>query len=76
MGEVINFRDYQEEPDIFAMNAEELEAYLQQLRERIAELDQKEPRNMMSEAYEAWGELHEELEDMVDEVLDLLDDCR
>ena len=76
MGEVINFRDYQEEPDIFAMSAEELEAYLQQLRERFAELDRKEPRNMMSEAYEAWGELHEELEDMVDEVLDLLDDCR
>lgn len=76
MGEVINFRDYQEEPDIFAMSAEELEAYLQQLRERIAELDRKEPCNMMSEAYEAWGELHEELEDMVDEVLDLLDDCR
>lgn len=74
MGEVINFRDFQKEPDVFSMNAEELERYLQELRERIAALDLQEPENMMSEAYEDWGELHEELEDLVDEVLDLQDE--
>ena len=29
---------------------------------------------MNSEAYQAWGELHEELEDLVDDVLDRLDE--
>jgi len=76
MGDVIKFPDDRKEPDILSMNVEELEHYLQKLREKIAELDQQEPDNMMSEAYEEWGELHEELEDLVDEVLDLLDERR
>ena len=32
----------------------------------------KEPKNMNSEAYETWADRHEELEDQVDEILELL----
>lgn len=49
-------------------------AYLEQLRDKIAALDESEPKNMNSDAYEAWGEEHEALEDLVDEVLDRLDE--
>ena len=55
------------------MDREELLAYLEALKERIAELDEAEPEDMESEEYEVWGEKHEELEDLVDEVRDLLD---
>ena len=43
-------------------------------RARIEDLDAAEPKNMNSEAYEEWGDLHEELEDLVDDVLDRLDE--
>ena len=33
----------------------------------------REPEDMMSKAYERWGERHEALEDELDELLDLLD---
>lgn len=60
--------------DIDAMTVEELREYLTALRERISELDAQEPADMESEEYEEWGEAHEELEDLVDEVLDRLED--
>ena len=47
---------------------------VEQLRERIEQLDAAEPKNMNSEAYEEWGDLHEELEDLVDDVLDRLEE--
>lgn len=72
MGEILNFQSPDKEPE--EMNREELKAYLARLREQLAELDQREPKRMGSEAYEAWGERHEELEDLVDEALDLLDE--
>ena len=61
-------------PDIEAMDREELQACLQEVRERIADLDEREPADMNSEEYEAWGERHEELEDLADEILDRLDE--
>ena len=60
-------------PDIEAMDREELQACLQEVRERIADLDEREPADMNSEEYEAWGERHEELEDLADDILDRLD---
>lgn len=72
MGEILNFQSPDKEPE--EMNREELKAYLARLREQLADLDQQEPKRMGSEAYEAWGERHEELEDLVDEALDLLDE--
>ena len=61
-------------PDIEAMDLEELQACLQEVRERIADLDEREPADMNSEEYEAWGERHEELEDLADEIMDRLEE--
>lgn len=75
MGTLIDFEDFRpEEPDIDTMDRSALHAYLEQLRARIAALDETEPKNMNSEAYEEWGRLHEELEDLADDVLDRLDE--
>ena len=75
MGTLIDFEDFRpEEPDIDTMDPAALRAYLKQLRARIAALDEAEPKNMNSETYEEWGQLHEELEDLADDVLDRLDE--
>ena len=74
MGQIIDLSTYFEEPDIDSMDKDALRAYLKELRIRIEELDEKEPRSMNSEAYEDWADRHEELEDLVDEVLDRLDE--
>lgn len=66
--------DMAEEPEIDEMTPQELDAYMAELQERIAALDAKEPRNMNSEAYEAWADAHEELEDLLDDVLDRLEE--
>ena len=75
MGKVIDFNQFRnEEPDLDSMDKEALLTYLEQLRAQIEELDAAEPKNMNSEAYEEWGDLHEELEDRVDDILDRLDE--
>ena len=61
-------------PDIEAMDREELQACLKEVRERIADLDEREPADMNSEEYEAWGDRHEELEDLADEITDRLEE--
>lgn len=71
MADIIDFNAYRDPSD---MTKEELLAYLEQLREQIAALDEAEPEDMESEEYEVWGEQHEELEDLLDEALDLLED--
>ena len=75
MGKIIDFNQYRsEETDLDSMDKDGLLAYLDQLRTQIEELDAAEPKNMTSEAYEEWGSLHEELEDLVDDILDRLDE--
>jgi len=74
MAEIIDLKDYLEEPDVETMDRSALLDYLKDLQSRVAALDAKEPRNMNSEAYEIWADQHEELEDLVDEVLDRLDE--
>ena len=74
MGQIIDLKDYFSEPDLDAMDRDALREYLKELRFRMEELDEKEPRNMNSEAYEEWGDRREELEDLMDEILDRLDD--
>ena len=61
-------------PDIEAMDREELQACLQEVRERIADLDEREPADMNSEEYEAWSDCHEELEDLADEIVERLEE--
>ena len=73
MAEILNFEAYRDPKD---MTREELTALLDQLRAEIAELDAAEPEDMESEAYEEWGDAHEDLEDQVDEILDLLESLK
>ena len=51
------------------MRPERLDA----VRLLISRLDEEEPADMDSEAYDAWGDRHEELEDLVDEIRDRLE---
>ena len=51
--------EFPQAPDVQTMDAPALTAYLEQLREKIAALDEAEPKNMNSDAYEEWGEEHE-----------------
>lgn len=77
MAEIIDLNPYfEDEPDIQAMNAKQLHVYLKALKERIAEMDEREPKNMESEEYEDWAEAHEELEDEADEILERMDELK
>lgn len=71
MADIIDFGAYRDPAD---MDKAELLAYLDMLRGQIAELDEAEPADMESEAYEEWGQRHEDLEDLVDDVLDRLEE--
>ena len=53
---------------------ESLLARLAELRQQVDFLDANEPEDMESEAYEHWGDTHEELEDKIDEIQELLDE--
>ena len=72
MAQIIPFPADAEEPELEALSREALLALAQELREKLAELDAREPEDMMSKAYERWGERHEALEDELDDLLDLL----
>ena len=61
-------------PDTETMDREELKACLQEVRERIADLDEREPGDMESEEYEAWGDRHEEFEYLADDLIYLLEE--
>ncbi len=61
-------------PDLDAMDRAELLDYLATVRQWIAGLDGEEPEDMDSEAYDAWGDRHEALEDLADDILDRLDE--
>ena len=74
MAHMIDFSEYAEELDLGGMDRETLGRYLETIRERIARLDEQEPEDMNSEEYESWGQRHEELEDLADEILDRLDE--
>lgn len=69
MAEIIDF-----EADMDEMDREALLALREGLEMKLAELDAREPGDMQSEAYEQWGERHEELEDLLDEVMDRLEE--
>ena len=74
MAEIIEFPVQNGAEDTDELSREELLTLLERLRAEIAALDEKEPKIMNSEAYETWADRHEELEDQVDEILDLLED--
>ena len=61
-------------PDIGAMDADTLKQYRRETEQTIRDLDALEPGSQTSEAYELWADLHEDLEDVLDEILDCLED--
>ena len=73
MAQIVPFPADAGESSLESLSREELLALAQELREKLAALDAREPEDMMSKAYERWGERHEALEDELDDLLDLLD---
>ena len=73
MAHIIDFPQLPDWEDLEAMGRQELLRCLETVREQIARLDEEEPEDMESEAYDAWGDRHEELEDLADEIADRLE---
>ena len=63
-----------EEPDIDEMTVEELQEYQAQLKQQIADLDENKPEDQESEEFNDWADAHEELEDLLDDVIDKLEE--
>ncbi len=55
------------------MGPEELQQARQQVEKAIDRLNRLEPRNEHTDAYDQWAQLHEDLEDVLDDILDSLD---
>ena len=51
----------------------QLRNLLTEVREKLRQMDEIEPADMDSEAYETWTDVHEQMEDLQDEILDVLD---
>lgn len=62
-----------EEKDMSSMSAAQLWAYLEELREELAAMDDEEPEDETSEEFVEWAERHEELEDLADEAVERLE---
>lgn len=56
------------------MPREGLETLLERLGEALHRLDNLEPDDEESEEFEAWADTHEEIEDWMDDIRDLLED--
>ena len=61
-------------PEVADMNPEELRQYWQEIKDKIADLDEEEPEDMDSEAYDDWADRHEMLEDIRDEIEERLEE--
>lgn len=62
-----------EEDDFDEMDREELEARLEELREKRDELDNEEPDDIDSEAYDDWEERCEEIDEKIEELEEVLE---
>lgn len=63
----------EEAPDPDELERQELERCRLQTQQMIDALNALELRSEKSEAYDHWAELHEDLEDLLDEILDCLE---
>lgn len=70
---MLNFNPI-EYPDLDSMTAEQLRACQKETQKQIEALDAQEPADMESEAYEIWGDAHEMLEDILDDIQDRLEE--
>lgn len=73
MANIIDFPQLPDWEDLETMSRQELLNCLETVQEQIARLDEEEPEDMDSEAYDDWGDHHEELEDLADEITDRLE---
>ncbi len=73
MANIIDFPQLPDWEDLETMSRQELLNCLETVQEQIARLDEEEPEDMDSEAYDDWGDRHEELEDLADEITDRLE---
>ena len=72
---IIQFNPQQmAEIELFLDTLPELEQMRNKVQSLIDRLDALEPQNENSEAYDDWADLHEDLEDVLDEILDMQDE--
>ena len=76
MDKIIPFPQEEEYLDPEEMTVPEREELLEDLNAQLAELDAREPKSNSGDDFEAWAEEHEDLEDAIDEILDILDEKR
>ena len=74
MADIIELSGYLDQPDWESMDREELVRCRDNVRARLELLEEREPQDMESQAYQDWGERHEALEDLADELWDRLDE--
>ncbi|MBQ2968135.1 MAG: hypothetical protein IJE10_08470 [Clostridia bacterium] len=60
-------------PDFASMTKEELVEYKGRIIDKIHALNEKEPKRK-GEAFDKWEALHEELEDLRDEIAEIIDE--
>ena len=63
----------EQEGDIYQMTLPQLQAHYEAMQRELMALDAREPDPRDEEAYEAWADEHEELEDYLDEILDRME---
>ncbi len=61
-------------PDFADMTLAELQEYHKRISDKIHAMDASEPKQKSGDKREAWEELHEELEDIRDEVAEVIDE--
>ena len=74
MAEMYEFDAFSLEDDFTGLSREALLERLRAVRALLDQLAAEEPEDMDSEDYEQWGDRHEALEDLSDEIEDLLDE--
>ncbi|MBQ7039215.1 MAG: hypothetical protein IJN39_01465 [Clostridia bacterium] len=60
-------------PDFEYMTKEELIEYNERVTEKIRDMNENEPKRKSGDKYDSWLDLHEDLEDIRDEVLEFID---
>ena len=69
-----NWRQFHTPKDLAISMSLEVAELLELFQWSGADLDEREPGDMESEEYEAWGDRHEELEDLADELMERLEE--
>ena len=66
MGDTLDFPAFPGQPELDGMDRAQLLSCLERIQLVLEQLDELEPEDMDSDAYEDWGERHEALEDLAD----------